>query len=247
MHRAGDQFVTVSPGISSRHAFSFGEHYDPGNVGFGRLLVSNTDVVATGGGYGDHPHRDAEILTWVLSGSLVHTDSAGNRGVVYPGLAQRMSAGRGIRHAERNDAYRVDATAPVVPVHFVQTWLRPDEAGTTPGYAQREVDLGSLAADWVPVASGGHPDAAVALGVRSATLWAARLTAGQHRLLPEAELVHLQVATGAVEVERAGTLAGGDTVRITGRAALRVTAVTDTEVLVWAMAGEGGPRARMGS
>ena len=87
------------------------------------------DLVRVGAGYPDHPHRDAEIITWVLSGSLVHEDSRGNSGLIYPGLVQRMSAGSGIVHAERNDAYRIDPTLPAEPVHFIQMWIRPDEPG----------------------------------------------------------------------------------------------------------------------
>src|SRR5919107_462725 len=160
VRRAGSRFRTVTEGIDTRHSFSFGAHYDPGNVGFGPLLVHNDDRVRSGAGY---PHADAEILTWVLDGSLVHEDSTGHRGLVTPGLAQRLSAGAGVVHAERNDAYRTDPSAPAVPVRFVQMWLRPDAPGTPPAYAARAVDLGDLAGDWRPVASGDHPDAAVGL------------------------------------------------------------------------------------
>ena len=85
--------MTRADWATTRHSFSFGEHYDPDNVAFGPVLVNNDDYVRSGAGYADHPHADAEIVTWVLSGSLVHADSTGHRGIVYPGLAQRMSAG----------------------------------------------------------------------------------------------------------------------------------------------------------
>ncbi len=94
--------------LDSKHSFSFGGHYDPANTHFGLLLVSNDDVVAPGSGFETHPHRDMEIVTWVLDGALVHQDSTGHNGVIYPGLAQRMSAGRGILHSEKNDAWRLD-------------------------------------------------------------------------------------------------------------------------------------------
>lgn len=104
IRRAATRAVTTTPWLTSRHSFSFGDHYDPDNTHFGLLLVNNDDIVSPGTGFDTHPHRDMEIVTWVLAGALAHQDSTGNRGVVYPGLAQRMSAGRGILHSERNDS-----------------------------------------------------------------------------------------------------------------------------------------------
>jgi quercetin 2,3-dioxygenase len=236
VHRADSRFRTVTEGTDTRHSFSFGTHYDPGNVGFGPLLVHNDDRVRSGSGYSDHPHADAEILTWVLEGSLVHADSTGHRGLVVPGLAQRLSAGSGVVHAERNDAFRTDPSAPVVPVRFVQMWLRPDTPGTAPEYANGSVDLADLEADWRPVASGDHPEAAVSVGTRGATLWATRLAPGMSRLLPTGRLTHVFVTTGAVEVETVGALTEGDALRLSGDAQLRLTGVGPAEVLVWTMA-----------
>src|SRR3546814_4147314 len=106
-------------------------------------------------GFGTHPHRDMEIVTWVLQGSLVHQDSEGNKGVIYPGLAQRMSAGTGILHSEKNDAWRVQGGASHDdPVRFIQMWVPPDENGIEPGYEQREIDDADLSGKLVPVASG---------------------------------------------------------------------------------------------
>src|SRR4051794_3106542 len=119
--------------LDSHHSFSFGGHHDPTNTGHGLLLVSNDDRVAAGGGVGTHAHRDMEIITWVLSGRLAHEDSAGNVGELYPGLAQRMSAGSGIRHSEMN-------ASTTEPVHFVQMWVPPDTAGIEPGYEQRDLN-----------------------------------------------------------------------------------------------------------
>lgn len=96
--RADLRFHTDISWLKSRHSFSFGSHYDPDNVGHGLLVVSNDDIVAPGSGFDTHPHRDMEIITWVLDGELEHKDSEKNRGVLYPGLAQRMSAGRGRNH-----------------------------------------------------------------------------------------------------------------------------------------------------
>jgi redox-sensitive bicupin YhaK (pirin superfamily) len=235
VRRAQSRFRTVTEGTDTRHSFSFGTHYDPANVGFGPLLVHNDDQVRTGAGYPDHPHADAEILTWVLEGSLVHQDSTGHRGLVTPGLAQRLSAGGGVVHAERNDAFRTDPAAPLVPVRFVQMWLRPDTPGTPPTYAAGPVDLPDLAAGWRPVASGDHPDAAVSVATRGATLWVTRLAPGVVRLLPAAAQAHVFVATGVVEAEAVGRLEEGDALRLSGDAQLRLTGVQPAEVLVWTM------------
>src|SRR3954452_8142530 len=119
--RAGERFATRLGWLDSKHSFSFGHHYDPANTGFGLLLVSNDDVVAPGMGFETHPHRDMEIVTWVLDGGLVHQDSIGHNGVIYPGLAQRMSAGTGILHSEKNDSWRLQGgDAHRDPVHFIQ-------------------------------------------------------------------------------------------------------------------------------
>lgn len=238
VHRGRDRFVTRTPGLTSRHGFSFGQHYDPARTSFGPLLASNEDLVVSGRGYDAHPHRDTEIITWVLSGSLVHIDSAGHRGVIHPGLAQRMSAGSGIVHSERNDAYAGEPTrpeAPRAPVHFVQMWLRPDQPGGPPSYAQREVPLADLDQHWVPIASGGHPEAAVTLAARGCTLWAGRLSTGGRRRLPPGDRVYLQVVRGAVDLEAAGVLAGGDAAQLVGAPGLRITAVVDAELLVWTL------------
>ena len=234
--RSAARFRTRTDWLYSRSSFSFGDHYDPENVGHGALVVSNDDVVATGRGFDDHPHRDAEIVTWVLSGSLLHEDSAGHRGITHRGLAQRMTAGRGIVHAERNDAYRLDPDAPVEPVRFVQMWVLPDAPGAEPSYGQREVDLAELGRGWRPVASGAHPDAAVTLGRTGATLWVTVLAPGVARTLPVAPWVHLYVAGGEVELESAGRLAAGDAVRLWGEQPLRVTGVQTAELLLWQLA-----------
>lgn len=235
LRRARLRFLTKTDWAETHHSFSFGEHYDPGNVSFGPLLVNNDDLVRAGAGYADHPHQDAEIVTWVLSGSLVHEDSDGNSGLIYPGLAQRMSAGSGIVHAERNDAYRIDPTRPAEPVHFVQMWIRPDEPGGPPSYQQRELALGDLGSGWLPVASGRHPDAVVSLGSGASTLWVSVLPAGVTRTLPVGDLLHVYLARGVVEAETVGRLEAGDSLRLSGSDQLRLTAHTEAELLVWQM------------
>jgi len=233
VRRAADRFATRNDWLDSKHSFSFGPHYDPANVGHGLLLVNNDDIVQSGTGFASHPHRDMEIVTWVLTGSLVHQDSTGNSGVIYPGLAQRMSAGTGIAHSEKNDSGD--------PVHFVQMWVVPDSPGMTPGYQQREIGQSLTWGGLVPVASGmsRHGDAAIAINNRRATLHAARLVHGRSVLLPEAAYLHLFVARGSADLEGAGQLAEGDAVRLTASGGQRVTGSGEgTEVLVWEMGGD---------
>ena len=238
VRRAADRATTGLAWLDSRHSFSFGRHYDPSNTSHGLLLVNNDDRVSAGTGFETHPHRDMEIVTWVMHGSLVHQDSTGHHGVIYPGLAQRMSAGRGILHSEKNDAYRLEAERAREDVHFVQMWVVPDESGITPGYEQLEVGGELLAGGLVPVASGMHRDdgtAAIRIANRYAALHAARLQPGQSVTLPEAPYLHLFVPRGEVELEGAGALATGDAVRFTATGGQRVTATEAAEVLVWEM------------
>jgi quercetin 2,3-dioxygenase len=237
IRRAGDRFWTKIGWLDSHHSFSFGQHYDPANTHFGLLLVSNDDVVAPGTGFETHPHRDMEIVTWVLDGQLVHQDSTGHSGVIYPALAQRMSAGSGILHSEKNDAWRLMPEAATdEPVHFVQMWVVPDEPRIDPGYEQLDIGAELAGGGLVPVASGRGHDAAISIRQRDAVLWASRIHAGDDVALPAAPFVHLYVAKGSVELEGAGRLAAGDAVRITGSDGARVTAGADgAELLVWEM------------
>jgi redox-sensitive bicupin YhaK (pirin superfamily) len=224
--------------LDSKHSFSFGRHYDPANSHHGLLLVNNDDTVKPGTGFETHPHRDMEIVTWVLQGSLVHQDSEGHTGVIYPGLAQRMSAGTGILHSEKNDSWRVGGTEHTDPVHFVQMWVVPDETGITPGYEQLEIDHELLAGGLVPVASGmPEHDGAAAIRIKNryAALHAARLQAGQSVTLPDAPFLHLFVPRGTVTLEGTGELATGDAVRFTATGGQRVTAVEPAEILAWEM------------
>jgi redox-sensitive bicupin YhaK (pirin superfamily) len=238
VRRAGMRSGTRLGWLDSKHSFSFGRHYDPANSHHGLLLVNNDDTVKPGTGFETHPHRDMEIVTWVLQGSLVHQDSEGHTGVIYPGLAQRMSAGTGILHSEKNDSWRLDGAEHTDPVHFVQMWVVPDETGITPGYEQLEIDHELLAGSLVPVAS-GMPEhegaAAIRIKNRYAALHAARLQPGQSVTLPDAPFLHLFVPRGTVTLEGTGELATGDAVRFTATGGQRVTAVEPAEILAWEM------------
>lgn len=239
VRRSDERFATRIGWLDSKHSFSFGHHRDPRNTHHGLLLVNNDDVVAPGRGFDTHPHRDMEIVTWVLRGSLVHQDSTGHSGVIHPGLAQRMSAGTGILHSEKNDSWRLQG-GPThdEAVHFVQMWVVPDERGVVPGYEQLEVEDELLRGGLVPVASGmaAHDGAsAIRIKNRHAALLAARLKAGEAVELPDAPYLHLFVARGVVDLEGAGALSAGDAVRFAATGGHRVTAVDPAEILVWEM------------
>ena len=225
VRHAADRFHTDIGWLDSWHSFSFSSHYDPANVGHGLLLVNNDDRVAPGGGFGAHAHRDMEIVTWVLEGALAHQDSAGHSGIITPGVAQRMSAGTGIRHSEMN-------ASTTEPVHFLQMWVRPDTTGVDPGYEQVDISDRLAPGALVPVASGQGHEGAVPLHQADAVLWAARLAEGQTVTVPAARHVHVFVARGSAHL--AVDLAEGEAVRLTDEPEHELTATADdTEVLIW--------------
>ncbi|KOS54122.1 pirin family protein [Rhodococcus rhodochrous] len=245
VRRADDRFTTRIGWLDSKHSFSFNYHYDAANTHHGLLMVNNDDIVTPGYGFDTHPHQDMEIVTWVLRGSLVHQDSTGHSGVIYPGLAQRMSAGTGILHSEKNDSWRFDGATGTHahqhddPVHFIQMWVLPDEAGITPGYEQLEIDHELLSGGLVPVASGMKQYAdhsAVRIANKYAAMHVARIQPGQQPIvLPDAPYLHVFVAHGEATMDGAGALTEGDAVRVTGGGGHTLTTATGAEIIVWEM------------
>ncbi|MGH3508099.1 MAG: pirin family protein [Nocardioidaceae bacterium] len=230
VRRSASRFVTRDDGIVTRHSFSFGEHYDPANVGFGILVAHNDESIRPGAGYAEHSHGHIEIVTWVVSGVLRHQDSLGTAVDLRPGMAAVTQAASGVRHSERN----ASATG---PLRFVQTWLRPpDGAGQPePTFAVADVRAKLGSAAFVAVASGlPGIDAAARLGP-PATLCAARITEGAQVDLPIAARLHVFVVTGAVTSVEAGELAGGDALRVEAAPGGALTALRDTELLVWSL------------
>jgi quercetin 2,3-dioxygenase len=220
VRRAADRFVTRDQGRATWHSFSFGTHYDPGNVGFGALVAHNDEQLPPGTGYPDHPHRDVEIVTLVLEGALRHTDSDGRGGVLVPGEISRTSAGAGIVHAE--------TTEPGVATRFVQTWLRPDEPGGLSSYVVGSV--GGPGTLTEVVGSGG----VVGIGTHGARLFVGHLDAGVLDL-PDAPLLHVFVPEGTVTVgER--ELGPGDAARLTDEGGRQLTVESPGLVVVWALA-----------
>jgi quercetin 2,3-dioxygenase len=226
---AASRFATNIGWLDSKHSFSFGSHYDPANTGHGLLLVNNDDKVSAGSGFQTHPHQDMEIVTWVLSGELEHKDSEGNHGLLYPGLAQRMSAGTGIWHSEMNNSGSTD-------VHFVQMWVPPDTERVNPSYQQLDINGELAKGGLVPVVSGKGHDTAISIRQQGAVLWAGRLRADETVAMPDDRHVHLFVATGMAELDER-LLLTGDAARLTGSGPRQLTAGPEgAEVLIWATA-----------
>jgi redox-sensitive bicupin YhaK (pirin superfamily) len=227
VRRAADRFHTRIGWLDSKHSFSFGHHHDPSNIHHGQLLVLNDDRVKGGTGFDTHPHTDMEIVTWVLEGELEHKDSEGNRGLIYPGLAQRMSAGRGIWHSEKNWSANDD-------VHFIQMWVVPDTEGIDPGYQQLDINDQLAGGGLVPIASGAGHDGAISIRQSDATLWGGRLQPGETVSVPDGPMAHLFVARGTIDFESVGGLDTGDAVRLTKADQPTMTAGPEgAEVLIW--------------
>ncbi|WP_330176019.1 pirin family protein [Streptomyces sp. NBC_01498] len=207
-HPGGD----LPAGIESFHAFSFGQFYAPDNLRFGAVIACNEERLRPGAGFDEHPHSHTEIVTWVVEGELTHRDSAGHATVVRPGDVQRLSAGGGVRHVERNDGEQ--------PLVFVQMWLAPLVPGGAPRY---EIVRGI--ADSTPYAL---PEAGALLHVR-------RLPVGARAAIPAAAYAYLHVVHGLVVL--AGVELGpGDSARITDSDGLELAAEERSEVLIWELA-----------
>ncbi|MGW4106622.1 pirin family protein, partial [Streptomyces sp. NPDC004976] len=193
LRRADERYQGGDPaaGIETRHAFSFGPHYDPGNLRFGAVIACNEEHLGPGAGFGEHPHSHTEIVTWVVRGELTHRDSTGHETVIRPGDLQRLSAASGVRHVERN--------AGSGPLTFLQMWLAPLTPGGDPFY---EVVRGI--ADSTPYAL---PEAGAMLHVR-------RLSAGERTAVPDAPCVYLHVVRGDVHLD-GEHLSPGDAARLT--------------------------------
>lgn len=215
--------------LRSAHTFSFADYYDPNNMGFRALRVINEDRVQPGRGFGTHPHRDMEILSYVLEGSLEHRDSMGNGSVIKPGEVQRMSAGTGVKHSEFNGSKEL-------PVHFLQIWLMPDRGGHEPGYEQKAFPLEDRRGVLRLVASPDGREGSVSLH-QDVLLYASLLGEGEgarYELRAERH-AWLQVARGAVELN-GERLEAGDGASLAGGAELDLKGRGDAEFLLFDLA-----------
>jgi quercetin 2,3-dioxygenase len=212
--------------LDSRHTFSFGEYQDYDHMGFHSLRVINDDRVAPGGGFPTHPHRDMEILTWVLDGALQHKDSLGTGSVIRAGDLQRMSAGTGILHSEFN-------ASKTEPVHFLQIWIFPEKRGLTPGYAQRSFPAAERTGQLRLLASRDGRDGSLSFH-QDASLYAAALEPGQrvrHTLTP-GRAAWIQVAAGAVTLN-GKPLKTGDGAAVPDEKELELVGVEKGETLLF--------------
>jgi redox-sensitive bicupin YhaK (pirin superfamily) len=224
LRKADDRFHTEIGWLNSFHTFSFADHYDPQHEGFSALRVINDDVIAKGQGFGAHPHRDMEILTYVLSGALQHKDSSGGGGVIRPGEVQRMSAGSGVVHSEYN-ASREE------PVHLLQIWLLPESRGIKPGYEQKKFEFASGSPTLL--ASKGGRDGSVTIH-QDASVYGAKLT-GAERIsfeLKPSRRAWVHVAQGSVELN-GQRLSAGDGAAVTAEKTLVLAGGEKAEVLVF--------------
>ncbi len=216
--------------LDTAHTFSFGEYYDPEHMAFRALRVINEDVVAPGRGFGAHPHRDMEIITYVLSGALAHKDSTGGEGTIRPGEVQRMTAGSGIFHSEFN-ASRTD------PVHLLQIWIFPDRKGHEPGYEQKAFPFEFRRGRLALLASPDGAEGSLRIN-QDARLSSALLDRGgvvRHGLA-DGRHAWVQVARGSGAVNGIEVKAG-DGVAISGEPAVELTAAEDnTDFLVFDLA-----------
>jgi quercetin 2,3-dioxygenase len=226
---AADRGTTRLDWLDSRHTFSFGDYYDPAHIQFRSLRVLNDDRVAAGAGFGMHPHRDMEIITYVLRGALEHKDSLGTGEVLRPGEVQRMTAGTGIRHSEFNPS----ATE---PVHLLQIWLTPERRGLTPGYEQTAFPEAERRGRWRLVASHDGRDGSVTIH-QDADVYATLLEPGEsagHALRPGRH-AWVQVARGAVTLN-GRPLREGDGAAVSDERSLTVAATAAAEVLLFDLA-----------
>jgi len=250
--RAGSRLRTETSWLDSWHCFSYGRHYEPANTHHGLLVVCNDNRLRGSTGFAEHAHQEMEIVTWVVEGELEHRDCAGGgTHVLRPGLVQRLSAGRGVRHSEMNPAGWA-------PTRYIEMWVPPDQDGLEPGVELADVSQALAGGGLVPVASGlgdvrgtgGVPltmaagaatDSAVTLHQSQAVLWAGRLAPDESVMLPDAPHVHLFVVLGGGVLDTgglagAGPLEEGDSVRLTAAGSPVFTAGAPeqaTEILVW--------------
>jgi redox-sensitive bicupin YhaK (pirin superfamily) len=227
--RHADERGSVNLGwLDSKHSFSFGHYFDPDHMGFGPLRVINEDRVQPGEGFPTHGHENMEIISYVLDGALEHKDSIGTGSVIRPGDVQRMSAGTGIRHSEYNPSTEH-------PAHFLQIWIVPDETGIEPGYEQKAFAPADRQGGLKLVAARNGRDGALTLH-QDVDLYSSLFKDGDDvsLALRDGRRAWVQVARGSVQVN-GEALEAGDGAALSNETALRVTAKSDTEVLIFDM------------
>ncbi len=211
--------------LDSRHTFSFGDYYDPAHMSFHSLRVINEDHVAPGSGFGAHPHRDMEIVTYVLQGVLEHKDNMGNGSLIHPGEIQRMSAGTGIVHSEFNHSK-------TEPVHLLQIWITPERSGIRPGYEQRKFSVEQKRNKFCLLASPDSRDGSVKIH-QDAEIWATVLEEKRELIYEPRPHRHLwvQVVRGSIQLNEEN-LNAGDAAAVEDET-LRLQAKIESEILIF--------------
>jgi len=215
--------------LNTKHTFSFDQYHDPKWMSFRSLRVINEDQVAPDVGFPTHPHRDMEIITYLLSGALEHKDSLGTGSIIRPGDGQRMSAGRGIRHSEMN-------ASKTEPAHLLQIWIMPDKQGYEPSYEQKAFPNDEKRGKLRLIASPDGADGSVTIH-QDAKLYVSLLLPGQEvrHELGKGRYAWLQVAKGAVDLN-GKKMAQGDGAGVSDEAALTIKGLEDAEVLLFDLA-----------
>jgi len=229
VRKANERGTSRMDWLDSRHSFSFADYYDPDHMGFRALRVINDDKIAPGRGFGTHPHRDMEIVTYVLDGALEHRDSLGNGSVIRPGDAQRMSAGTGIRHSEYNQSRNQG-------VRLLQIWILPERAGLAPGYEQKAFEPADLQGQLRLIGARDARQGSVTIH-QDVDLFAGRLGAGDrvtHSLRPGRH-AWVQIARGSATLN-GQKLSEGDGAAISGESELSLEADSPAEVLLFDLA-----------
>jgi redox-sensitive bicupin YhaK (pirin superfamily) len=215
--------------LESWHSFSFADYHDPAHVHFGPLRVINEDIVQPGTGFGTHGHRDMEILTYVLNGTLRHRDSTGSSGDIRYGEVQMMSAGTGVQHSEVNPS-------PDEAVHLLQIWIMPDQQNLKPGYQQKDFSLENKLARWCLLASPEGAQGSLLIH-QDARVSAARLDGAEtlDYSLPAGRKAYLHVARGSLEAN-GNALSAGDALMFSDEKLVALSAARDAEVLLFDLA-----------
>ncbi len=226
VRKSADRGETHIGWLDSQHTFSFGDYHDPNHTHFRSLRVINDDHIAPGSGFGAHPHRDMEILTYVLEGGVAHRDNMGHESVIRPGQWQKMSAGRGVVHSEYN-ASETD------PLHLLQIWLVPDQRGLPASYVEKEFPAEDTLGKWRIVGSKDGRDGSIVIN-QDVILSAAKVREGdrlEYPLSPKRG-AWLHVATGAVTVNGVA-LEAGDAVAIEEESRIDLVGRAPGEVLLF--------------
>ena len=230
LRKSNDRGLADHGWLKSFHSFSFADYHDPSHMGWGNLRVINEDRVASGAGFGEHGHRDMEIISYVLDGALEHRDSLGTGSVIRPGDVQRMSAGTGVRHSEFN-ASKTEA------VRFLQLWILPERAGLPPGYEQKSFAAAERQGRLRLVASRDGRQGSVTVH-QDASLYVATLAHGEQTsfTLPKGRFAWVQLARGQVTLN-GEPLAEGDGAAITAVDELTLTGQSpNSELLLFDVA-----------